>query len=205
MTPYLDPARCIYACYLKSQISSSSPPSDCNLESVWSCQVDLHAQGLGSLTFLVTAIYEWYHTSRHSSTPDGRAWSAYKLLLLRRVCGICHRRCRCERCSRFDPEGGAEPPPGPAVGAATRTEAKDNSTQTPPLLSSLGLKRVLDHGVRDLNCDHCKRALSPLHKHKIKSNRHLPVFTFDFSGPHPHHVNAAQYLLVCVWSSGDMR
>ena len=40
---------------------------------------------------------------------------------------------------------------------------------------------------------------------KIKGNRHLPVLTFDFSGPHPHRVNAAQYLLVCVWSLGDMR
>ena len=41
LTLYLGPAHYIYVCYLKSQISSSSPPSDCNLESVWSCQVDL--------------------------------------------------------------------------------------------------------------------------------------------------------------------
>ena len=40
-TPYIGHAQYIYACYLKSQISSGSPPSDCNLESVWSCQVDL--------------------------------------------------------------------------------------------------------------------------------------------------------------------
>ena len=36
-------------------------------------------------------------------------------------------------------------------------------------------------------------------------NRHLPVFTFDFSGPHPRKVNMAQYLLVAVWSLGHMR
>ena len=63
----------------------------------------------------------------------------------------------------------------------------------------------MDHGVRDPKCEHCKRALGPLHKHKIKGNSHLPVFAFDFSGPDPHRVNAAQYLIVCVWSLGDMR
>ena len=42
----------------------------------------------------------------------------------------------------------------------------------------------MDHGVRDPHCDHCKRALGPLYHHKIVGNRHLPVFTFDFSGPH---------------------
>ena len=52
---------------------------------------------------------------------------------------------------------------------------------------------------------HCKKALGPLYHHKIKGNRQLPVFTFDFSGPHPHRVNVAQYLLVCVWSLGHMR
>ena len=39
--PYLDHAHYLYACYLKSQINSSRPPSDCDLESVWSLQVDL--------------------------------------------------------------------------------------------------------------------------------------------------------------------
>ena len=58
----------------------------------------------------------------------------------------------------------------------------------------------MDHGVRGPDCDHCKRALGPLYKHKIKGNRHLPVFTFDFSGPHPHRVNAAPYLLVSTFS-----
>ena len=50
-----------------------------------------------------------------------------------------------------------------------------------------------------------RRALGPLLKHKIKSNRYLRVFTCDFCRPHPHRANAAQYLLVCVWSLGDMR
>ena len=39
--PYLGHAHYLYACYLKSQINSSRPPSDCDLESVWSLQVDL--------------------------------------------------------------------------------------------------------------------------------------------------------------------
>ena len=80
-------------------------------------------------------------------------------------------------------------------------------TQTPPLLSRLiqgyldhtGIEACpyhqMDHGVRDPDCDHCKRALAPLYHHKIVGNRHLPVFTFDFSGPHPHRVNMAQHLL----------
>ena len=63
----------------------------------------------------------------------------------------------------------------------------------------------MDLGVRDPHCDHCKRALGPLYHHKIVGNRHLPVFTFDFSGPHPRKVNMAQYLLVAVWSLGHMR
>ena len=105
----------------------------------------------------------------------------------------------------------------PAVGIAARIEAKDDSTQAPPHLSRLtqchlegtGIeacpRHQMDHGVRDPNCDCCKRALGAMYKHKIKGNRHLPVFTFDFSGPHPKCVNAAQYLLVCLWSLGDMR
>ena len=98
-------------------------------------------------------------------------------------------------------------PPEPVVGIATRIEARDGSTQTPPLLSKLtqGHLKGMDHGVRDPNCDHCKRALGPLYKHKIKSNRRLQVLTFDFSGPYPHRANVAQYLVVCVWSLADMR
>ena len=45
LVPYLGHAHYLYACYLKSQIDSSGessrPPSDCDLESVWSPQVDL--------------------------------------------------------------------------------------------------------------------------------------------------------------------
>ena len=41
LTPCMGHTHYLYACYLKSQISSRSPPSECNLESVWSCQVDL--------------------------------------------------------------------------------------------------------------------------------------------------------------------
>ena len=51
----------------------------------------------------------------------------------------------------------------------------------------------MDHGVRDPDCDHCKRALRPLYHHKIVGNRHL------------HRVNMAQYLLVSVWSLGHVR
>ena len=40
-TPYVGHAHYIYACDLKSQITSSRPPSDCDLGSVWSLQVDL--------------------------------------------------------------------------------------------------------------------------------------------------------------------
>ena len=39
--PYIGHAHYIYERYLKSQINSSRPPSDCDLSSVWSLQVDL--------------------------------------------------------------------------------------------------------------------------------------------------------------------
>ena len=118
---------------------------------------------------------------------------------------------------RLKPEDGAVPLADGAVGVATRIEGKDIMTQTPPLLSRLiqgyldqtGIEACpyhqMDHGVRDPHCDHCKRALGPLYHHKIVGNTHLPVFTFDFSGPHPRKVNMAQYLLVAVWSLGHMR
>ena len=117
----------------------------------------------------------------------------------------------------YDPEQGDVSPEDAAKGEATRIVAKERMTQTPPLLSRLiqgyldhtGIEACpyhqMDHGVRDPVCDHCKRALGPLYHHKIVGNRHLPVFTFDFSGPHPHKVNMAQYLLVSVWSLGHMR
>ena len=111
---------------------------------------------------------------------------------------------------RFDPDKGDPSPDDPAIGVATKIEAKERMTQTPPLVSRLtqgylehtGIDTCplhqMDHGVRDADCDYGKRALGPLYHHKIKGNRHLPVFTFDFSGPHPHRVNVAQYLLVCA-------
>ena len=71
-------------------------------------------------------------------------------------------------------------------------------TQTPPLLSRL-IQGYLDQSVITAS-----GALGPLYHHKIKGNRHLPVFAFDFSGPHPQ-VNVTQYLLVCVWSLCHMR
>ena len=40
-TPYAGHAHYIDACYLKSQINSSRPLSDCDLASVWSLQVHL--------------------------------------------------------------------------------------------------------------------------------------------------------------------
>ena len=97
----------------------------------------------------------------------------------------------------LEPDQGASPPEEHAVGTVTRIVGKEVMTQTPPLLSRLiqgyvdhtGIEACphhqMDHGVRDPNCDHCKRALGPLYHHKIVGNRHLPVFTYDFSGPHP--------------------
>ena len=111
----------------------------------------------------------------------------------------------------YDPAQGDVSPEDPAKGEATRIVAKERMTQTLPLLSQLiqgyldhtGIEACLyhqmDHGVRDPDCDHCKRALGPHYHHKIVGNRHLP------SGPHPHRVNMAQYLLVSVWSLGHMR
>ena len=87
----------------------------------------------------------------------------------------------------FDPDQGDPSPEEPAVGVATKIESKE-------LVSRL-IQGYLDQ----TGIEAC-----PLHQmdHKIKGNRHLPVFTCDFSGPHPHRVNVAQYLLVCVWSLG---
>ena len=41
LIPCLGPAHYKYAYYLKSQVTSSNPPTECNLKSVWSCQADL--------------------------------------------------------------------------------------------------------------------------------------------------------------------
>ena len=70
-------------------------------------------------------------------------------------------------------------------------QRQDGVTQTPPPLSRLihghleqtGIEACpehkMAHGVRDPDCDHCKQALGPLFQHRIKGNRHMPVFTFD--------------------------
>ena len=113
----------------------------------------------------------------------------------------------------FNPDQGDPSPEEPAVGIATRIAAKERVRLIQGSLDHTGIEACpyhqMDHGVRDPDCDHCKRALGPqsrpLYHPKIAGNRHLPVFTFDFSGPHPHRVNVAQYLLVSVWSLGHMR
>ena len=40
LTPCIGHAHYLYACYLKSQVSSRNPPSEYNMDSVWSFQVD---------------------------------------------------------------------------------------------------------------------------------------------------------------------
>ena len=117
----------------------------------------------------------------------------------------------------LQPEDGALPPADTAIGIATRIEGREVMTQTPPLFSRLiqgylehtGIEACphhqMDHGVRDPHCDHCKRALGRLYRHKIIDNKYLFVFTFDFSRPHPRKMNMAQYLFVAVWFLGHMR
>ena len=91
----------------------------------------------------------------------------------------------------FEPDQGDPSPEIPVVGVAIKIEAKERMTQTPPLLSRLiqgyldhtGMEACpyhqMDHGVRDPDCDFCKRALGPLYHRKIKGKRHLPIFTFN--------------------------
>ena len=90
------------------------------------------------------------------------------------------------------PDQGDTSPEEPAMGTATRIVAQERMTQTPPPLSRLiqgyldhtGIEACpyhqMDHGVRDPDCDRCKRALGPPYHHKIVGKRHLPVFTFVF-------------------------
>ena len=73
----------------------------------------------------------------------------------------------------FDPDQGGPSPEEPAIGVAIRLEAKEQMAQTPPLHSRLiqgyldhtgieaGPYHQMDHGVRDPEFDHCKRALGP--------------------------------------------
>ena len=98
----------------------------------------------------------------------------------------------------YQPDQGGVSPEEPALGTATRIDAKERMTQTPPLLSRLiqgyldhtGIEACpyhqMDHGVGDPDCDHCKRALGPLYHHKIVGNRHsiraLRSLFEDFEG-----------------------
>ena len=61
---------------------------------------------------------------------------------------------------RFDPEQGGTPPEEPVVGIATKI-VKNTGIEACP-------KHQMDHGVRDPNCDHCKRALGPLYHHNLR-------------------------------------
>ena len=81
---------------------------------------------------------------------------------------------------RFDPDQGDPSPDDRAIGVATKIESKERMAQTPPLVSRpiqgylehTGIEACplhqMDHGVRDPDCHHCKRALGPLYHHKIK-------------------------------------
>ena len=82
---------------------------------------------------------------------------------------------------RLNPDHGGTPPEERAIGVTTGIDAKDGVTQTPPLLPKLiqghldhtGIeacfKHQMDHGVRDPQCDHCKRALGPLYHDKLRA------------------------------------
>ena len=181
---------------------------------------------------------EWHYFSCHSSTPGGRIWGA--CTLLRHISRLCdfifvlqrpkpstHTGCSLDtyptreetpsipETPKFDAESGITTPEEPAFGVATKVEAAEGVTQTPPLLSRLiqghleqtGIeacpKHNMDHGVRDPNCEHCKRALG-VHYITTRSKVRYSHLT---SQPHPHRVRCEcrQYLLACVWSLGDMR
>ena len=92
---------------------------------------------------------------------------------------------------RFDPEKGDPSPDDPAVGIATKIEAKDSMTQTPHLVSKLtqgylentGIDACplhqMDHGVRDSECDHCKRAHSTITKSRATHAYQFSPSTFQ--------------------------
>ena len=211
--PYLGHAHYLYDCYWKSRINASPPPSTCDLGSVWSLRLRQgHAQGsrLGVATFFVTCRPEWHHFSCHSDDSK-TAWEALfapsesshrdpnrapTVVAPSTPVSQDEETPSVPETPRFDPEKRDTYPDDPAVRLATKIEAKDSMTQTPPLVSRLtegylentGIDACplhqMDHEVRDSECDYCKRALGPLYHHKIKGSRHLPVFTFDFSGPH---------------------
>ena len=93
-TPSVGHAHYIYGCYLKSQINSSRPPSDCDLGSVWSLQVDLDkdmpkACALAMKPSLCPQDPSGITCHWRSSTPKSRRWGACQLLWLRHQDTIC--------------------------------------------------------------------------------------------------------------------
>ena len=116
----------------------------------------------------------------------------------------------------FEPDQGDPSPEEHAIGTAIRIVGRETMTQTPPLLSRLiqgyldhtGIEACpyhqMDHGVRDSDCDHCKRGLVLFTITRLLAtgiSLSLPM-TFRVL---THRVNMAQYLLVAVWSLGHMR
>ena len=69
--PYVGHAHYIYACYLKCQINSSRPPSDCDLGSVWSLQVDLDKD----MPKACAIVFSKYHIYRYTLSFCGKAVS----------------------------------------------------------------------------------------------------------------------------------
>ena len=74
--PYVGHAHYIYACYLKSQINSSRPPSECDLvtPSGFGQGHATKACALGHETLFVTSRSGWHNFSCHSGTPRSRRW-----------------------------------------------------------------------------------------------------------------------------------
>ena len=91
--PYIGHAHYLWECYLKSQINSSSPPSGCDLSTVWSLQVDLDEDlpkaCFGLATILVTTRSGWHYLSCHSSTLWCRRRGADALLWMRHPASFC--------------------------------------------------------------------------------------------------------------------
>ena len=90
---------------------------------------------------------------------------------------------------KFDPDGGCEPPDELAVGIATRVEAKDGSTQTPPLLSQLiqghlegtGIKWIMGSEMRQLFRNSLARQHVPFEASIIKrKNSRLSLCLFKW-------------------------
>ena len=117
---------------------------------------------------------------------------------------------------RFNPDHGGAPPEEPAIGIATRIDAKDGVTPPlhfcPDLHKAIqiiqGLKRVLSTKWTMESVIHSAIiARELLDLSTITKSRATVICqsSLDFSEPHPHHVNAAQCLLVCVLSLAHIR